>query len=290
MIHYFTKKYMKKSILMTFIALIAMTGYSQTVLNGDFEINSSSGCSFNNLNNTFNMKMSNCFAFGTGSEIDIQNSSCGYSNPASGNWFISLATRFIGSSAVTDQIALKISSLIVNGNSYQISFYQKANTSFAPLDSLIIGVSSDSSTFGTQIYSLQPQDQIGWTLTSFSFSVPLTARFITFGNKGLNRGWNYIDDIQMTITTGLNDNEHAQSLIFSPNPFSFETNLQTTQVLTDAIITIYNSLGLEIKQMQNISGRTIYLQRDNLSSGLYFIQVKQKNKILATEKIIITDN
>ena len=231
--------------------------------------------------------MSNSFAFGSASEIDIQNSLCGYSTPANGNWFISLATPSVGNS---DQVSLKLSSILVSGNRYLFSFYQKADITYTPVDTLFIGISSDRTTFGTQIYSIQPQPLIGWTFTTFTFSAPITGQFITFGNKGLSCGWNYIDDIQINIPTGIVENYHDQSINIFPNPFFIETNLRTTHVLKDAIVTLYNSLGQEIKQVKNISGESFALQRDNLPSGLYFIRLTQDNIILTTEKLIINDN
>ena len=45
----------------------------------------------------------------------------------------------------------------------------------------------------------------------------------------------------------------------------------------------------EIKNIKNNSGQTITLNRDNLPNGIYFLQMTQENKIIATEKLIITD-
>jgi len=52
---------------------------------------------------------------------------------------------------------------------------------------------------------------------------------------------------------------------------------------------VYNSYGQTVKQIKNISGQTFTLHRDNLQSGLYFLQLTQVNKIIATEKLVITD-
>ena len=41
--------------------------------------------------------------------------------------------------------------------------------------------------------------------------------------------------------------------------------------------------------MKNISGKTISLSRVNLPSGIYFIRITEENKIIAVEKLIITD-
>jgi|ERR1035437_6446744 PKD repeat protein len=75
-----------------------------------------------------------------------------------------------------------------------------------------------------------------------------------------------------------------------PNPFSSSTTLQSDIFFKDATLTIYNSYGQTVKQIKNISGQAVTLTRDNLPSGLYFIRLTQDNKILATDKLVITDN
>ena len=56
-----------------------------------------------------------------------------------------------------------------------------------------------------------------------------------------------------------------------------------------ASILVYNSFGQKVKEIINVSGQTITLNRENLSSGVYFIRLIQDNKIIATDKLVITD-
>ncbi|MBP7101864.1 MAG: T9SS type A sorting domain-containing protein [Bacteroidales bacterium] len=72
-----------------------------------------------------------------------------------------------------------------------------------------------------------------------------------------------------------------------PNPFSRQTNIYLDRTLKDATLTIYNFNGQIVKIIKNISGQTICLQSDNISNGIYFIQLKEENKILIKEKIIV---
>lgn len=74
-----------------------------------------------------------------------------------------------------------------------------------------------------------------------------------------------------------------------PNPFSSSTTIQTNQVLNNATLTVYNSLGEQIKQIKDINGQSIFLTRDNLTNGFYFIQLTQDNKLIATNKLVLTD-
>ncbi len=85
--------------------------------------------------------------------------------------------------------------------------------------------------------------------------------------------------------------ENSSKNIFSifPNPFISSTTIHTIGNHKNATLTIYNSYGQTLKQVKNISGQTISLSRDNLPSGLYFIRLTEENKIIAVEKLIITD-
>jgi hypothetical protein len=91
------------------------------------------------------------------------------------------------------------------------------------------------------------------------------------------------------IMTNINELNFTMLLKLFPNPFSTVTTLQTNINLNAANLSIYNALGQEIKTIKNISGQEIILHRDNLPSGIYFIRLKEDNKIIATEKLIITD-
>jgi hypothetical protein len=79
------------------------------------------------------------------------------------------------------------------------------------------------------------------------------------------------------------------SIEIFPNPFSTHANLQTYNSLNNATLTIYNYFGQIVKEMKNITGHTITISRDNLSSGLYFVILTQDNQVITTKKISITD-
>jgi len=88
---------------------------------------------------------------------------------------------------------------------------------------------------------------------------------------------------------GINENSNKDIFSVFPNPFISSTTIQTIGTLQNATLTIYNSFGQAIKQVKNISGQTVSISRDNLASGLYFIRLTEENKIIAVEKLIITD-
>jgi len=90
--------------------------------------------------------------------------------------------------------------------------------------------------------------------------------------------------------TDINKQNDKKNTTIAPNPFSYQTTLYLDNILQNGTLTIYNSLGQQVKQIKNISGQTIALQRDNLLSGVYFMYLTENDKILTTGKFIITNN
>jgi hypothetical protein len=96
---------------------------------------------------------------------------------------------------------------------------------------------------------------------------------------------------QVNTLSGL-ENLNVDNSFFSiyPNPFSEQTVLQTKNFLHDASLTIGNYLGQTVAQINKINGQTIIFNRESIPSGLYFIHLTQDGKIIATSKLVITDN
>ncbi len=100
----------------------------------------------------------------------------------------------------------------------------------------------------------------------------------------------YVDNLNFdNLITGISEISSINSISVYPNPFFSTTTLKSENVLKDATLVIYNSLGLQVKEIKNINGQTITLQRDNLPKGLYFICLMQDNITLTTEKLILED-
>jgi len=92
------------------------------------------------------------------------------------------------------------------------------------------------------------------------------------------------------IVTHANEVKSVQSFLISPNPFITQTSIQSNQYFNNAILTVYNSVGQQVKQIKNIIGQTVTLNRDKLPGGMYFFHVTQNDKTISTGKLVITDN
>ncbi len=95
--------------------------------------------------------------------------------------------------------------------------------------------------------------------------------------------------VVIPCTSGIGENNLSNSFIVYPNPTSSHTTLHSDYLFKNATLTVYNLYGQTVKEIKNISGKTVTLYRDNLPSGLYFIHLQQDNKIITSDKLVITD-
>lgn len=93
--------------------------------------------------------------------------------------------------------------------------------------------------------------------------------------------------VTVLTCTGVNESITENGITIYPNPFSERTTLQANML--NATLTIYNSLGQEVKQIKNISGQTLTIDREGLPNGLYLLKLTQDDQLLKTDKLIIQD-
>jgi hypothetical protein len=79
----------------------------------------------------------------------------------------------------------------------------------------------------------------------------------------------------------------VQKISFSPNPFKTQLTIDSELQLQNASIKLFNSHGQLIRENNNLNGQKIVIDRQNLQSGLYFIQLFDQNKLVKTGKVIV---
>ncbi len=116
-----------------------------------------------------------------------------------------------------------------------------------------------------------------------------TYNYVLSGRKSgsASHTWTHTNKIKRTVT-GLNDKNLHGTLSAQPNPLVFETVLLADKRFNNATLNIYNAYGQEVKEIKNLSGQSITLQRDNLPSGLYILRLTE-NKQSFTTKLVIAD-
>jgi len=90
-------------------------------------------------------------------------------------------------------------------------------------------------------------------------------------------------------SVGISEVNYTKKSTVYPNPFKSSATIELNKKLKNGALTVYNYLGQQVKQVNNINGQTITLNRDNLQSGMYLVHIFEDNQIIETGRIIISD-
>lgn len=116
----------------------------------------------------------------------------------------------------------------------------------------------------------------------------LGGQFSSFGLPNFIAGYNYSNE-EKSCTNSFTDLTNSNSVLIFPNPFSSQTTLMTTIPLHNASLTVENCFGQIVTKIENINQQNIIFNRDNLANGVYLFRLKQDDKVVIVDKLIITD-
>ena len=73
-----------------------------------------------------------------------------------------------------------------------------------------------------------------------------------------------------------------------PNPFDTYTNIQFENPRNEDLeIWVLNPLGQVVRTIKDITGDQIRIEKEDLTSGMYFVQLRKDWKLLANQKLIV---
>jgi len=97
----------------------------------------------------------------------------------------------------------------------------------------------------------------------------------------------YLDNVKIFGSSFTGVFEHSQSFSFQlfPNPFTTSTTIRSDHPISS--YRIYSISGRLVREAENSSGNTITIDRGNMPSGMYFIEVLSEDSTIARQKVII---
>jgi hypothetical protein len=78
-------------------------------------------------------------------------------------------------------------------------------------------------------------------------------------------------------------------LRFFPNPASSEITFESKQIMSGAELSIYSTTGQLVKKIKGLSGTEFTFKRGDLPCGIYFVRIQEKELIIKSGKLIISD-
>lgn len=98
--------------------------------------------------------------------------------------------------------------------------------------------------------------------------------------------------ISITTKISIKENQNNDGIYLYPNPISKSKNGNVNLKLNSAhyfqSITIFNSIGQEIEKFNNLTPNEIFINISRYPTGIYFLNIKLKDKIL-TRKFLIME-
>ena len=87
---------------------------------------------------------------------------------------------------------------------------------------------------------------------------------------------------------GTEENYSSQSVLICPNPFSTQTTLTfANPTHQNCTLTLFDLHGQIVRTIRNITADKVEIERQSLSCGLYFFQLRTEKQIIATGKLMI---
>lgn len=269
---------MKKNYILIVAVLISFLNLNaQAFLNGSFEITSTTTCMYNLSNTNFNTRMSNVNAFGLAEEIDIQRIDCYVPSIPDGNVVISLNAK--PSNGAVDAISLDLSSPLIIGKSYKMTFSAFGNTSFSnTMATINIGCSTTKNNPSAPTIFTPVLVPNQWVSYSFDFIAPNDGKYITVipvTNPASESAWTALDDFKITESLSTDESGIKNSVKIYPNPV--RDFIKVAGLSTRVNYSIVNVLGHKVDQGAISEHEKI--DATKLSKGLYFLLLENGNKI-----------
>ncbi len=270
---------MKRSILLSFSTLLLAGGlHAQQFLNGSFEPKATIVPCHSVTKATYNLNMGNNWATGANDTgVYFVDNTCGAGTAVHGANFIGLTWTPMGGG---NYIVFKLDAPLVVGTKYKFTFSYKTGLG-TPL-TLLMGYTHDSTTHDMYVHGIAPPTSANWTMVTDSLTPTMPGDYIWIaGSSAGSPGSIFVDNFKMlgVPTLGVNEvNNPAQAAIY-PNPI---TNTSTIS-LSDNIalpckMEMYDLSGRLVMQQQNITSKSIPLNKGDLNTGLYFIKIQDNNK------------
>ena len=87
-------------------------------------------------------------------------------------------------------------------------------------------------------------------------------------------------------SVGIDELTNSNSVIISPNPFSFQTTITFAEEQKNTTIEIMDVIGKEIKTI-NFTGKQCLIEKGEMERGIYFVNITDEKKKIINKKIVI---
>ncbi len=81
--------------------------------------------------------------------------------------------------------------------------------------------------------------------------------------------------------------QQVEMLKIYPNPFTLKSTFETNATFTSATLKVFNMQGQLVKETKNLSCNKIFFDQGSIQAGMYYLQLLETDKTIASGKIVI---
>ena len=166
-------------------------------------------------------------------------------------------------------------------------------------DIYVIGIDSIYTANGyLKIFELNGASSARYLLEGIGNSNGLIEPFYTVFDCGFSLGCYSLNDsayyptsgLSCNLTIGIDKLSEPERISAYINQGSGAASLKVNSFLKNATLSVYNSGGAIVKKYTGINGNNFDILVNELSAGIYFLNLKQENTLVANGKMIVTKN
>jgi len=267
------------TVLFIFGLIVPNVNAQNLILNPGFEDNTlETGCYINQTDSAVTASLNNVTAFygGTMDGIDIGvNTLCYAGGANSGATHIVMAG--LSAPNMFESISFALSSPIISGQTYNLSFYAANSNPINP-ESLSVGISTDSTSFGTQAVIVPLDTNATYTQHFVTFVAPISGDYLTIEPDTIGDFWFGFDDFSLEVSTpsGLIENNFENELLIYPNPTQGNFYVDLGENYKAVTITITDMNGKLIQSSTHGESQLLNLKLDG-PVGIYLLRIESGN-------------
>lgn len=200
----------------------------------------------------------------------------------------------VGTGGSFDDMWLGTPAVILRNNTYEM--WYSGFSSISGFDTLRIGFATSSDGITWSKYSGNPllntftspydsliDDGGPWAPDVIFDSNSSTFKMWTESNGGFSLATSPVNlSTAIKSNTSLFDNV----LTIFPNPFSQTTLIKSTINLHNATLVVFNVYGQVVEQKSNLNGTIFRMEKNNLTSGIYFLKIIENGEVLNGKLIV----
>ncbi|MFT7613204.1 MAG: hypothetical protein ACI9J3_002174 [Parvicellaceae bacterium] len=132
-----------------------------------------------------------------------------------------------------------------------------------------------------------------WLDTLINIPFMSDSGYVAFKYTTIGAEWMIysFDSITISADVGINqiDNLNYSTGSIAPNPVISSSTVYFDSEIRNGHLDVYNIYGQKVRSIPNINGHEFEIHRNDLPIGTYVLNLTQGNKLISSEKFIISD-